>query len=62
MITCDRDDLRDGGAIHFSECVNAVKQRSDNIQVEVLVPDFRGRMEKALDALSVGLPDVLITI
>lgn len=58
ITSVDRDDLRDGGANHFSECVNAVKVHSPEIEVEVLVPDFRGRMEKALDALALGLPHV----
>ena len=58
ITSVDRDDLRDGGAAHFSACVNAVREASPNITVEVLVPDFRGRMEKALDALALGPADV----
>src|SRR3990167_10367847 len=58
ITSVDRDDLRDGGAAHFSTCVNTVREKNPDIQIEVLVPDFRGRMEKALDALSTGLPDV----
>lgn len=58
ITSVDRDDLRDGGAGHFTACVNAVRAAVPAIQVEVLVPDFRGRMEKALDALAPGLPDV----
>src|SRR3990167_5358990 len=58
ITSVDRDDLRDGGAAHFSTCVNTVREKNPDIQIEVLVPDFRGRMEKALLALSTGLPDV----
>ncbi|WP_457766525.1 lipoyl synthase [Coxiella burnetii] len=53
-----RDDLRDGGAQHYAQCINAVREKNPGIKVEVLVPDFRGRMEKALDQLAQGLPDV----
>lgn len=58
ITSVDRDDLRDGGAQHFVDCVNATRELNPGIKIEVLVPDFRGRMEKALDALSHGLPDV----
>ena len=58
ITSVDRDDLRDGGADHFSQCVNAVRTASPPIKIEILVPDFRGRMEKALVALAQGLPDV----
>ena len=58
ITSVDRDDLRDGGAAHFVECTNETRRIIPNIKIEVLVPDFRGRMEKALDALAKGLPDV----
>lgn len=58
ITSVDRDDLRDGGAQHFSDCVTRVREQNPTIKVEVLVPDFRGRMEKALDAIANGLPDV----
>ena len=58
ITSVDRDDLRDGGAGHFASCVAAVRERSPATRIEVLVPDFRGRMERALDALSVAPPDV----
>lgn len=58
ITSVDRDDLRDGGSNHFSECVNKTREFSPNIKIEILVPDFRGRMDKALDGLSSGLPDV----
>lgn len=58
ITSVDRDDLRDGGAEHFADCISAVRERSPNIKIEVLVPDFRGRMEKALNNLSRALPDV----
>lgn len=58
ITSVDRDDLRDGGAAHFSACVNAVRALMPQIKIETLVPDFRGRMEKALDAIAPGLPDI----
>ncbi len=58
ITSVDRDDLRDGGAAHFSACVNAVREKNPTIKIETLVPDFRGRMEKALNALAPGLPDI----
>ncbi len=58
ITSVDRDDLRDGGAAHFSECIRLVRQHSPHIQIEILTPDFRGRMDKALDALATDLPDV----
>jgi lipoic acid synthetase len=59
ITSVDRDDLRDGGAQHFSDCLNAIRTSSPATRLEILVPDFRGRLEEALDALSVSLPDVL---
>lgn len=59
ITSVDRDDLRDGGATHFAACIRAVRARSPGTRVEVLVPDFRGRMDRALDALAEGLPDVM---
>ena len=58
ITSVDRDDLRDGGSAHFTQCIQAVRDRCPDIQVEVLVPDFRGRMEKALAAMEPCLPDV----
>lgn len=58
ITSVDRDDLRDGGADHFADCISEVRARSPHIKIEILVPDFRGRMEKALDNLSRALPDV----
>ena len=58
ITSVDRDDLRDGGASHFAACIQAVREQNPGIRIEVLVPDFRGRMERALDALSVAPPDV----
>ncbi len=51
ITSVDRDDLRDGGAEHFTDCIREVRQLSPAIKIEVLVPDFRGRMDKALDRL-----------
>jgi len=58
ITSVDRDDLRDGGAEHFAHCIQSIRAASPGIQIEVLVPDFRGRMERALNALSTHLPDV----
>ncbi len=58
ITSVDRDDLRDGGASHFRECIKAVRLSNPSIKIEVLVPDFRGRMEKALEAMLPDLPDV----
>ena len=58
ITSVDRDDLRDGGAGHFAECIQAVRERTPHVRIEVLVPDFRGRMERALDELSRAPPDV----
>ncbi len=58
VTSVDRDDLRDGGADHFAQCIRAVRQQSPNTEIEVLVPDFRGRMEVALDILAAEPPDV----
>ncbi|MBP7546737.1 MAG: lipoyl synthase, partial [Corallincola sp.] len=58
ITSVDRDDLRDGGASHFAECVREVRALSPHIKIEILVPDFRGRMDVALDALGEALPDV----
>src|SRR5690349_24448064 len=49
ITSVDRDDLRDGGAQHFVDCIGAVREVSPATQIEVLVPDFRGRLERALE-------------
>lgn len=59
ITSVDRDDLRDGGAGHFVECITKTKALSPKTQIEVLVPDFRGRLEKALNIFADGLPDVM---
>jgi lipoic acid synthetase len=58
ITSVDRDDLRDGGASHFSACLKAIREKSPGITLEVLVPDYRGRMDIALNATSEELPDV----
>ena len=58
VTSVDRDDLRDGGAGHFAACVRALRERVPTLQIEVLVPDFRGRMEVALERLAASPPDV----
>jgi lipoic acid synthetase len=59
ITSVDRDDLRDGGAQHFSDCLSAIRASSPQTKLETLVPDFRGRLEVALQAMSASLPDVL---
>ena len=59
ITSVDRDDLRDGGAQHFVDCITLTRAQSPNTQIEVLVPDFRGRLDKALDIFKDGLPDVM---
>ncbi len=59
ITSVDRDDLRDGGAAHFAECIRAVRGLSPQTRIEVLVPDFRGRLEIALDVLAEAPPDVM---
>lgn len=58
ITSVDRDDLRDGGAAHFSHCLNAIRQSCPEIEIEILTPDFRGRMDLALEKLQQSLPDV----
>lgn len=58
ITSVDRDDLKDGGASHFSACLKAIREKSPNITIEVLVPDYRGRMEIALDETAKELPDI----
>ena len=58
ITSVDRDDLRDGGAAHFVACIQAVRQHSPQTRIEVLVPDFRGRMDIALEILNQAPPDV----
>ena len=58
ITSVDRDDLRDGGAQHFADCIRESRRHSPSLRVEVLVPDFRGRMEPALEILSQEKPDV----
>jgi lipoic acid synthetase len=58
ITSVDRDDLRDGGAQHFVDCISAIREHSPSTKIEVLVPDFRGRMDKALEILKQSPPDV----
>ena len=58
ITSVDRDDLRDGGAQHFADCISETRLRSENIEIEVLVPDFRGRMDVAIEILKTTPPDV----
>jgi len=58
ITSVDRDDLRDGGAQHFADCVTEIRKHNPGIKIEILVPDFRGRMDTALEILSTAPPDV----
>lgn len=58
VTSVDRDDLRDGGAAHFSRCISEIRQQSPQTRIEVLVPDFRGRMDVALEILADNPPDI----
>ncbi len=59
ITSVDRDDLRDGGAAHFAACIRKVRELSPRTQIEILVPDFRGRDERALEILKAAPPDVM---
>jgi len=59
ITSVDRDDLRDGGAGHFVQCIQEVRRLSPMTRIEVLVPDFRGRLDRALAVLNGGPPDVM---
>ncbi|MBM7070520.1 lipoyl synthase [Shewanella sp. 202IG2-18] len=58
ITSVDRDDLRDGGAQHFSDCIREIRILNPDIKIEILVPDFRGRIDTALDIISQNPPDV----
>ncbi|MCX7627856.1 MAG: lipoyl synthase [Methylophilaceae bacterium] len=58
ITSVDRDDLRDGGAGHFAACIRAARAHSPKLKIEILVPDFRGRLETALNTLAGTPPDV----
>jgi lipoyl synthase len=59
ITSVDRDDLRDGGAGHFAECIRKVREQSPDTRIEILTPDFRGRMDRALEILKAAPPDVM---
>jgi lipoic acid synthetase len=59
ITSVDRDDLRDGGANHFVSCIERVRELSPSTQIEILVPDFRGRDDRALEILKQSPPDVM---
>ena len=58
ITSVDRDDLRDGGAQHFASCLKTIRAIAPSTRLEILTPDFRGRLEAALDAFGDSLPDV----
>jgi lipoic acid synthetase len=59
ITSVDRDDLKDGGAQHFVDCIRAARQASPGTRIEILVPDFRGRLDIALDILAAEPPEVM---
>ncbi len=59
ITSVDRDDLRDGGAGHFAECIRQIRALSPSTQIEILTPDFRGRDDRALSILQEAPPDVM---
>ncbi|MCM5678529.1 lipoyl synthase [Schlegelella sp. S2-27] len=59
ITSVDRDDLRDGGAGHFVECIRTTRELSPATRIEILTPDFRGRIDRALDILKAAPPDVM---
>ena len=59
ITSVDRDDLRDGGAGHFTDCIRAVRELSPATKIEILTPDFRGRLDRALEILEAAPPDVM---
>jgi lipoic acid synthetase len=59
ITSVDRDDLRDGGAAHFVSCIQRVRELAPETRIEILTPDFRGRMDKALEILKAAPPDVM---
>lgn len=58
VTSVDRDDLRDGGAEHFTRCISEIRRQSPATRIEVLVPDFRGRMDRALEIIANEPPDI----
>ena len=58
ITSVDRDDLRDGGAQHFADCIKQIREHSPQTRIEILTPDFRGRMEQALEVFRETPPDV----
>jgi lipoic acid synthetase len=59
ITSVDRDDLRDGGAAHFVECIKHVREHSPETRIEILTPDFRGRLDRAINILTAAPPDVM---
>ena len=59
ITSVDRDDLKDGGAQHFVDCIRAVREHSPSTRIEILTPDFRGRLDRALQILTAAPPDVM---
>jgi lipoic acid synthetase len=59
ITSVDRDDLRDGGSQHFVDCIRRTRELSPSTQIEILVPDFRGRDDRALEILKAAPPDVM---
>ena len=58
ITSVDRDDLRDGGASHFKDCIDNIRKKTPLVKIEILTPDFRGRVDKALNIFDDCAPDV----
>ena len=58
ITSVDRDDLRDGGAEHYTKCINSIRKTTPRVKIEILTPDFRGRIDKALEVFKYCTPDV----
>ena len=59
VTSVDRDDLKDGGAAHFVACIRSIRESAPRTTIEILVPDFRGRLDRALEVLAAAPPDVM---
>ena len=59
VTSVDRDDLKDGGARHFVECIDSIRKKIPSIEIEILIPDFRGREQIAINSFAKSLPNVL---
>tara|TARA_A100000164_G_C21934757_1_gene787475 strand:- start:1995 stop:2960 length:966 start_codon:yes stop_codon:yes gene_type:complete len=58
ITSVDRDDLKDGGASHFADCIRNIRKLSPLVKIEILTPDFRGRIDNALNIINIEPPDI----